>query len=380
MTFRPPEKERERLAFSVKPRKSEIFDSWVNRVALRHEVTLAGLFGHLGCAHWLAPLDLARGQHSLPPRYHADCQHLVDELAWAVGITAKRVRSTFIDVPRPWLLPPTLRNFGCPRCWSKDLAAGRPPFVRKEWALCASWWCHTHAIPLGQLPCLASDRRQTITAKSLETLETAAIALARDMRSSAAQLECNRLAIAFLLDGDEGIFRKGHHRYFHRIAANVFHLSAARIRLLAVRHSRATKEARRFEGFLALRQNDLARSGKGFFRRPPPVERRAEPGVSRSRERLTTVNRWECDYHDLLACYAAVRRRDDDSGGCARFAPVTRFDRWLVLGGISREHLLDSAGLAAGYAAPMPENATFAENGPQNRVERVAMSAAPLPI
>lgn len=312
MIFRPLELERERLAFSVRPQWDEVFDSWVNRLAARHEVTLSALFRHLDCATSLASLDLVRGKQSLAPRHRGDFRKLIDELAWAVGIKSGKVRPTFMDVPGAWLLPPALRNFGCPRCWLDDLAAKRSLFVRKEWALCASWWCHVHAIPLVHLPGFEAEWRNPRVTKRLGKLEEVASKLARDARPTAKLIECNRRAIIFLLEGSP--VPRGFQNYLGTVAGNVFHLSGARIRLMALFHSRNAREAQCFEAFLAQGRNELLRASKGFFKRPAPQKGRLDKNARDPKDRLITVTRWRADIFELLVGYGAVHRRAEARG------------------------------------------------------------------
>lgn len=312
MIFRPLELERERLAFCVRPQKDEVFDSWVNRLAARHEVTLAGLFGHLDCACELASLDLVRGMQSLAPRHRGDFHKLIDELAWAVGIKSGKVRPTFMDVPGACLLPPALRNFGCPRCWLEDLIAKRPLFVRKEWALCASWWCHAHAIPFVHLPGFEAEWPNPRLTKRLGKLEEVASKIARDARPTAKLIECNRRAIVFLLEG--GPVPRGFQNYLGTVAGNVFHMSGARIRLMAMRHSQNDRQARRFESFLALRRRELREDSKGFFKRPAPQKGRLDENARDPKNRLITVTRWRADIFELFVGYGDVLRRAEARG------------------------------------------------------------------
>jgi hypothetical protein len=73
----------EPLAFRVRPQPGECFDSWIGRVATRHEVERIELFRHLGVDTRLARFGLARGKTGLDVQEHADATNLVERLAWA---------------------------------------------------------------------------------------------------------------------------------------------------------------------------------------------------------------------------------------------------------------------------------------------------------
>ena len=66
-----PNLEPETLAFPIKPRRHEAFDSWLSRLTAAHRVSRAQLFRHLEIAPGLSRLDLARGKGGLDPALHA---------------------------------------------------------------------------------------------------------------------------------------------------------------------------------------------------------------------------------------------------------------------------------------------------------------------
>lgn len=66
-----PNLEPETLAFPIKPRRHEAFDSWLNRLTVAHQVSRSQLFRHLQIDPVLAGLDLARGQGGLDPARHS---------------------------------------------------------------------------------------------------------------------------------------------------------------------------------------------------------------------------------------------------------------------------------------------------------------------
>lgn len=106
-------REREPLAFRVKPLPAECFESWLRRLAERHETTRKALFGHLGIETALADCDLASSADWDPERRIA----MVGRLAWAATVPEKAIFRTFVGCQRGDLLPPALRSLGCAQCW-----------------------------------------------------------------------------------------------------------------------------------------------------------------------------------------------------------------------------------------------------------------------
>ena len=85
-------REREPLAYRVKPLPAECFESWLRRVADRHETTRKALFGHLGLETALADHDLASSADFAPERRIA----IVGRLAWATAVPEKAIMRTFV--------------------------------------------------------------------------------------------------------------------------------------------------------------------------------------------------------------------------------------------------------------------------------------------
>ena len=106
--------EPEPLAFRVRPRPNEAFDSWMDRLTAKHEVTCAELFRHLGCDPRLGLCDLARGWQGMAQADYPAFHQLIETLAWAVQARTRTIEATFVAVPELALLPPALRVFGCP--------------------------------------------------------------------------------------------------------------------------------------------------------------------------------------------------------------------------------------------------------------------------
>jgi hypothetical protein len=89
-------REREPLAFRVKPLPAECFESWLRRVAERHETTRKALFYHLGIEGALADADLASSAACAPERRIA----MVGRLAWATAVPEKAIMRTFVGCAR----------------------------------------------------------------------------------------------------------------------------------------------------------------------------------------------------------------------------------------------------------------------------------------
>ena len=90
--------ELEPLAFRVRPRPNEAFDSWMDRLTAKHEVTRAELFGHLGCDPRLGLCDLARGWQGMAPADYPAFHQLIETLAWAVQAPTRTIEATFVAV------------------------------------------------------------------------------------------------------------------------------------------------------------------------------------------------------------------------------------------------------------------------------------------
>lgn len=113
--------EPESLAFPVKPRDDEAFDSWLDRLTSQHEVTRAQLFEHLKCNPRLAAHDLARGWRALSGSPEmGDFGQLVACLASAVEVSGQQIEPTFVPASHQALLPPAQRKFACPACWRRS--------------------------------------------------------------------------------------------------------------------------------------------------------------------------------------------------------------------------------------------------------------------
>lgn len=341
--------EPEPLAFRVRPRRDEAFDSWIDRLVTRHEVTRAELYRHLGCDPRLAARDLARGGLGLEKTDYPAFYHLVETLAWAVEVSPSQIEATFVPAPAAALLPRALRVFGCASCWLDAIQAGEPPIIARDWTLLASWMCLRHRLPLAPLHKVVGGAAPRAAARKLKTQVIALQRLGRRHPPTAAMLAFNRSLIGRLL-GERGAgMRRGEYGYGERYAVNRFHLTRARIALLAAAHSERTRPSDRFEYFAGLSTSALLRSSaKALDPKTRPQNRSITPSMP---EGIITVriNHWQASFSDMLDAYVGARRY-----------------AW--------------SGLATGDAASMPEGATFAENRPQVPAGRVARACGRPPI
>lgn len=299
--------EPEPLAFRVRPRPDEAFDSWMDRLTVRHEVTRAELFRHLGCDPRLAARDLARGPNGMARDDWFALSFLVGRLAWAVGTSEKAIEATFVPAPEAALLPPALRIFACPACWQQSLSVGEPLTIARDWILRASWLCLRHHLPLAPIRGLVADRGPRAVARILEAQVKAMQRLLGRLPPKAVMFAFNRSSINHLLGKRAGGLRRGESGYRVRFLSNRFHLSRARIALLAAAHSERTRSADRFEALVSLTAAGLLRSGKNLLN---PKTRRQDMAKSRPvPEGLVTIriNHWQATLSELIDAYVLVK-------------------------------------------------------------------------
>ena len=182
----------EPLAFRVRPQPGEGFDSWIARVATRHEVNRTELFRHLGIEAQLAQLDLARGERGLGKEHCQAAGHLIERLAWAVQTEVAAIQATFVSANADVLLPRAMRRYGCPQCWHEWLCAAKPLVILRAWIFRLSWHCERHQVLLAdlgpvlrmasrgaRLQWLASEARRSSRLFSIEEYKEDMLALNR---------------------------------------------------------------------------------------------------------------------------------------------------------------------------------------------------------
>lgn len=301
--------EPEPLAFLVRPRPNEAFDSWMDRLTAKHEVTRAELFRHLGCDPRLGLRDLARGWQSMERADYPAFHQLIETLSWAVQAPARTIEATFIAVPAAALLPPALRVFGCPLCWRDALEAGEPLILTRDWMLRASWMCRRHNLPLAPVKRLVAGRTPRASARILDGQVAVMQALRRRYPPRPVMLAFNRSVIDAIMDNTRAGLRRGEIGYRSRFTANRFHLAGSRIALLAAAHSDHPRSADRFEDLVELSASALLRSSANLLnpkaRRPEVSSRLSVPKGLVTRR----IIRWQASLPDLIEAYDLVKRR-----------------------------------------------------------------------
>lgn len=262
------ENDRQPLAFAVKPQPDEAFDSWIKRLAGRHQISVVGLFRYLKCDPELAKFDLVRGKSGLPPRLHDAFDRLIEEIAWAVGLrrtpasspligtdpkglSLKEIAKTIVGCSRDDLLPPALRSIGCAQCWLDWLAHGEPWRIERRWILRTALICERHELLLTDLRAVLDLGRGTGARQRLEEMvdrtrtEMARFAfvptrLTWNAAIARAQIRGSRLSVF-------GYSK----RYLTALIGNRFHFAPARHLLIAALHSRVIGEAERMEAIFS---------------------------------------------------------------------------------------------------------------------------------
>jgi hypothetical protein len=242
-----------------------------------------------------------------------------------VDVDRDAVMDGFAAGPAYWLLPLTLRRYGCACCWSGLIAEGRPLYIRKDWIWSASWWCHEHQLPLSVMPAWDWPRREGSLAAMLGRLEAAAREIVRAARPTARLIACESRT-EFLRKGDDGVTPQRYRRYVETIVANRFHFSSERIRLLALRHSSGAQPARRFERFVALSRSELAKE-EGVL--PAPAAEGRGIDIEAAIDRPRRGRRWEPDLPMLLQTYLSIAQRAE--ARASRSAPARAWRQlWLL--------------------------------------------------
>jgi TniQ len=262
------EKEPQPLAFAVKPQPDEAFDSWMIRLAERHQIRVVDLFRHLKCDPELAKFDLARGKLGLPLRLHSAFDSLIEEISWAVGLHAKpapstligastkrlsvkAIEKTFVGCSRDDLLPPALRSIGCAQCWLDWLASGTPWRIERRWILRVTLICERHELLLTDLRAVLDLGRGTGALRLLEQIVDRTRAEMERFAFIQTRLTCNAAISRAQIRGRRISAFSCSQRYLAALIGNRFHFAPARHLLLAALHSRDIGESERMEAIFS---------------------------------------------------------------------------------------------------------------------------------
>ena len=282
-------REREPLAYRVKPLSGECFESWLQRLAERHETTRKALFRHLGIEPALADADLASSAACEPERRIA----MVGRLAWATTVPEKAIFRTFVGCRRDDLLPPALRSIGCAQCWLEWLASGAPWRIERGWILRVATRCERHELLLTDLRRIKGLGRTAAAQRLLEeivdrTREQMAqfsfvkTRLAWNLAISRAQIRGSRL--------NSWVFSA---KYLAALLGNRFHFTPARHLLLAALHSKDVSQAERLERIFRFEAQPVHNSSK----RAPGG---ANPTLSVLAATITSIGRRQLGHKRLL--------------------------------------------------------------------------------
>ena len=268
----------EPLAYRVRSLAGECFESWLERLAARHETTRKALFGYLGIERALAARDLASSADGAAERHRI----MVERLAWATALPEKAVLRTFVGCPRGDLLPPALRSIGCPQCWLDWLESGAPWRIERSWILRVTLRCERHDLLLTDLRSIMSLGR-SMTAQRLleETVDRTREQMARFTLVST-RLAWNLVISRAHLRGSEPSSYAFSRRYMAALIGNRFHFAPSRHLLLAALHSSNLAEAERVDRMFRFD----AQPACGPARRAP---RGSVPGVADLAAAITTV-------------------------------------------------------------------------------------------
>ena len=263
-------REIEPLAFRVRPLPEECFESWLRRLAARHETTPKALFRHLGIDAALADRDLAVSAVSAVPatsRASASSaapawlaapapavagvpdrrQVMVERLAWATMVPAKAISRTFVGCGRGDLLPLTLRSIGCAQCWLDWLVSGAPWRIERSWILRVTTFCDRHALLLTDLAGIRALGRTQAAERAL----AARVARTRAQMARFAFVKTrvlwNGMIAREQIRGARPGDRVGWERYRAALVGNRFHYAPVRHLLLAALHSSDGLKAGRWE-------------------------------------------------------------------------------------------------------------------------------------
>src|SRR6218665_739854 len=272
----------EPLAFRVRPLAGECFESWLHRLAARHETTRKALFSHLGIETALATCDLASLADGTAERRRV----IVERLAWATALPEKAILRTFVGCPRGDLLPPALRSIGGAQCWLDWLESGAQWRIERSWILRVYLRCQRHDLLLIDLRGIMALGRSMAAQRLLEeTVERTREQMARFTLVST-RLAWNLVISRAHLRGSEPSSYAFSKRYIAALIGNRFHIAPSRHLLLAALHSSNVEDAERMDRTFRFD----AQPARGPVRR---AARGAVPGLA-----------------DLAAAIAAVGKRE----------------------------------------------------------------------
>ena len=301
--------DRQRLAYRVKPRRSECFNSWISRLLEKHSISLVQLIAHLECHPDLAKCDLAFGKRSIPSDLHEEFDTLLKELAWSIDRPKRTILQTMYRANRHDVLPLAAQTYGCPKCWSNALSRGEPLSIRKEWTYRASFWCHLHKLPLQDRKSIDTRLSQASKIRRCEVLAEKLASWRDGLRIDPALMRLNQeyLSIVAAAPGEPQGFSRHAVGYRAAFGRNDYHFTRARIALLLLAHANKPFQANRFDHFLSQDRRKLLSGRRYRFvgnRRPIFARRVIEM------PKVKAVTRW-ASTDDLPFVYSQIWRRQN---------------------------------------------------------------------
>ena len=180
----------------------------------------------------------------------------------------------------------------------------------------ASWQCLAHHLPLAPLGYQIGDRTPRATRLWLDAQVAASQKLRRRFAVPCLLQQRNEDLLKQLLGKPKHGLTRGECGYQHRMQANPYHLSRARIVLLLAAHSDRHRLAQRFKNFVDLTFPKLHKQGSGVLH---PKARSADPMRLQPPEKLEVIrrSRWQVSLYDMLCAYRHIIARQDAARGLA---------------------------------------------------------------
>lgn len=295
-------REIEPLAYRVRPIAGECFESWLQRLAARHETTRKALFEYLGIESALVARDPASSAGGALDRHKA----MVARLAWATALPERVIVRTFVGCSSDDLLPPALRSIGCAQCWLDWLDNGAPWRIERSWILRVSMRCERHDLLLTDLGSIVAQGRSPAARRQLESMVARTRAQMAWFAFVPTRLAWNSAIVRAQLGGRRLSYCPSQ-RYAAALLGNRFHFAPARHLLLAGLHSDKLERENCMERIFRFEVRDTRQAARRTSHRRPPA-------LSDLAEAIARVGRRQLDRQraQLEACRQDLERARQD--------------------------------------------------------------------